>query len=837
MAVATHVGTGTPVSLTTTAAVGYPTGLAANDLVFLAAASGDSTVGSAPSGWTLVTSATQGSTNIALFKKDTVSGSESGTVTVTTASGTKGRAWMTAYRAPGGYTTAVQSSQALTDATSNTDVAVTGSMTTTTDDLLACFVMGAGDFTAGLFTGFNITQTGATLSSLTVTTNGRTGTNTMQHFGGHKSVTTGATAATVTATGTGNATGATGAGVGIVLRSTAAGGSGYPVKVKVAGTFVSANLKVRQGGAWVTPANITAYHPATAATDERTNMPWNLQQTYGATPPVMAHYVPWFPQRANSAGTYYQNVWMKPGAVESGTDHRLYGGFIRDMPPAQGAGGTTYKADDMYLEVTRAAAAKIDGFFVDIVGIGSTSQSITNLALLFDAADRYYTETGRRFWITPMLDCHATASASVLQAGSTTLADVTASANAVADAFAPFMAEPALWKHDGAIVLPIYAPEFWGGRSNPTSDRVTFFSAMKSRLATYGHAVSFWYCYQQTWTDYAGTFNSGAFGHGRWGDRDAVATAAANNYNVNAPSYCHTTYSKPWMHFVSPGDQRPNDSRSLTLTYSTTASSSSGASTVTYSTGNAANIYKGCTIKFANHTTVYTVSQINRSTGVATLTSALTAAVPSSTSSTITRNYYRYWEQLGSQTFENTWTAAINGQAEAVQITTWNDYAEHAHIAKTVNHGSVWLDLTTYWLHKYKTEAFPTIVRDGLYLFHRRQPVGLYNFGSSLQTRYGRVDGSTSAADNVEVLAFLTSSATIQLLVDGVVTQTASGVAGMNRFTWALPSSGTISARAQRASVTVSGTVVTSDTPIASSDVADDFHYRAFSSLRQSTGT
>lgn len=62
-------------------------------------------------------------------------------------------------------------------------------------------------------------------------------------------------------------------------------------------------------------------------------------------------------------------------------------------------------------------------------------------------------------------------------------------------------------------------------------------------------------------------------------------------------------------------------------------------------------------------------------------------------------------------------------KADLIQIPTWSDYAEGAHLNPSTNHGWCWLDLNFYHMIRFKTGSFPTITRDALYLTHRRQPL------------------------------------------------------------------------------------------------------------------
>ena len=540
--------------------------------------------------------------------------------------------------------------------------------------------------------------------------------------------------------------------------------AGWPVKVLQSGVWVAGSLRVRQVGAWVKPTNVSAYHPGTpGTTEQRLNLPWDLPAAYStSSSPVFAHYVPWFPLSINNAATtgdpyrsatsndYYEKTWIKPGAVEGATDHRVYGGYTRDRPLNQPAGNaSTYKLDNMKTEVQRALDAKIDGFMVDMVSITPTSENWLNLTRLFDASDAVFASTGKRLWIVPIVDGSA--------------AGIKANATSTADAVGGLLSRPAIWKPGGVFTLPIFAPE-------SATSPLTFWTAVKNRLeSTWATPTQLWFCYVATWNaaNTATALNSIAYGHGRWGDRDSDTTGADTTSNRQAASTCHTTYTgKKWLHFVAPGDTRPNDT--------------------------------------------------NQAGG------------------------YRTWENKGDLTFTNTWLAAIgdgtHDAADAVQMTTWNDFAENAHTCPSFNNGYVWVDLNTYYMTKFKTGSYPTIVRDGLYLFHRPHSTSLSSF-TGVQTRFALSWGATAAVNIVSVVAFLTAPATVEFLVNGSVSGTQSGVAGYNRWEFALPASGVVSARATRSSVVVAGTTVTSTLTLGGSQVADDRHYRAYSSLRQYTNT
>lgn len=510
----------------------------------------------------------------------------------------------------------------------------------------------------------------------------------------------------------------------------------------------------------------TGGSPGTDGTVMTTNaLPWDLLTSYSTAKPVMAHYFTQFPLRHSNAATpsYYINNWLKPGAIENGTDHRVYGGWLRDIPFNRPVLGSDWKLQDMRQEIQWALDAKIDGFFVDMLSIDTNSAHWTNLMLLFQASDAEFAASGRRCWIAPMPDgtagpCNASISG--------TTVNISASATTLVNAILRLKDEAALWKPWGKFVLPIFGPEkFKSGITNPDSDRITYWTKVKNDLTAASMPTDLWACYVDSWTapQCAPAFNSIVIGHGRWGGRDDVDTGSTNNNNGGAAEHCHTTFNRKWMHFGSPGDTRPRDK---------------------YPSG---TNYQG----------------------------------------------YRVWEPRGTKTLHNTMTAAING-ADMTQLTTWNDYSEHAHIVPSRNNSYVWVDLLTYYIVKYKTGDYPRILRDGLYMVHRVHPYAkAHSTFTGVQSKFAIHVGATAQLDIVEVRAFLTAAATVEFLVNGTVTDTRSVPAGDTRMEFALPATGVVSARVKRNNVVVDRTTVTSSITLGGAQVADDFHPRCFSSLRQ----
>ncbi|MER6196476.1 glycoside hydrolase family 71 protein [Streptomyces sp. NPDC001586] len=126
-----------------------------------------------------------------------------------------------------------------------------------------------------------------------------------------------------------------------------------------------------------------------------------------------------------------------------------------------------------------------------------------------------------------------------------------------------------------------------------------------------------------------------------------------------------------------------------------------------------------------------------------------------------------YDEAGNTATLRSTWTHAIEDGADWVQLTTWNDYSEGSQFAPSLHNGYAYLDLSSYYLTRFKTGSWPKIVRDTLYLTARTQfanadPTGDQSLLMSLRK------GSAPPRDTVEVLSFLSGPAVVRTTVGSV---------------------------------------------------------------------
>jgi SpoIID/LytB domain protein len=125
-----------------------------------------------------------------------------------------------------------------------------------------------------------------------------------------------------------------------------------------------------------------------------------------------------------------------------------------------------------------------------------------------------------------------------------------------------------------------------------------------------------------------------------------------------------------------------------------------------------------------------------------------------------------YDESRNTENLRLTWDAAISGNADWVQIPTWNDYSENTQVSPSTHVGWAPLDISSYYLTRYKTGVWPEIVRDVVYISHRVQPAGAVPTGGQKMLMKIR-RGSSSPRDKVEILSFLESPATIDVTIGG----------------------------------------------------------------------
>jgi len=142
-----------------------------------------------------------------------------------------------------------------------------------------------------------------------------------------------------------------------------------------------------------------------------------------------------------------------------------------------------------------------------------------------------------------------------------------------------------------------------------------------------------------------------------------------------------------------------------------------------------------------------------------------------------------YWEAGNSSAFRDAWTSSIQGDADWVQLVTWNDYSESGEIApftdatlqRTI--GTGYYDLNGYYAAWFLTGQQPQITHDVLYYFYRREAT---TAAAPAQSQSAGIATGTPEND-IELLAFLTSPGVLKITIGGK-TFTQNAAAGIISF-------------------------------------------------------
>jgi hypothetical protein len=147
------------------------------------------------------------------------------------------------------------------------------------------------------------------------------------------------------------------------------------------------------------------------------------------------------------------------------------------------------------------------------------------------------------------------------------------------------------------------------------------------------------------------------------------------------------------------------------------------------------------------------------------------------------------YEAQNSLAYRVSWESqiALGSSLGNMMIVTWNDFGESTAMQNSQNQSNEpstgFYDLTGYYTTWWGNGAAPTITNDAIMYFYRRQTyLAAHNATiSGLTTPPTLVSGETPS-DNIEMVAFLTSPATLSITISGV-TATQAGTTGLNVFT------------------------------------------------------
>lgn len=182
-------------------------------------------------------------------------------------------------------------------------------------------------------------------------------------------------------------------------------------------------------------------------------------------------------------------------------------------------------------------------------------------------------------------------------------------------------------------------------------------------------------------------------------------------------------------------------------------------------------------------------------------------------------------EQRGFGTLRNTWLSVIQGAgADWAHLVTWNDIGEHSHMYPNTAGQWAFYDLNAYYAAWFKTGTAPPINKDAIYYSHR---IAQTPSGTDMRLRH------QPWANVVDVMAFLTAPATVEIITAAGTTSQAFG-AGLQTMTAPLPTSGKPRIRIVRNGQPVVNTE--SQFTVGPMPAEHDVVYRAGGSLRTSLG-
>jgi len=144
---------------------------------------------------------------------------------------------------------------------------------------------------------------------------------------------------------------------------------------------------------------------------------------------------------------------------------------------------------------------------------------------------------------------------------------------------------------------------------------------------------------------------------------------------------------------------------------------------------------------------------------------------------------FRFWEAGNSAAFRGAWTGSIQGDADWVQLVTWNDFSETSAISPATDAtlqrtiGTGYYNLTGYYASWFLTGQQPQITHDVLYYFYRREST---TAAVPAQSQADSIATGT-AQNNIELLAFLTSPGVLKITIGGK-TYTQNAAAGTVSF-------------------------------------------------------
>ena len=127
-----------------------------------------------------------------------------------------------------------------------------------------------------------------------------------------------------------------------------------------------------------------------------------------------------------------------------------------------------------------------------------------------------------------------------------------------------------------------------------------------------------------------------------------------------------------------------------------------------------------------------------------------------------------FWEARNTEAFRAAWMKAISDDVSWIDLITWNDYSEATEIEPSSGTQFLFYDLAAYYISWFRSGHAPEIMRDAIFYSHRNQilkPDEPLAQGDKPFTLLGK----TPLSNEIEMIAFLTQPATLQIEIAGQV--------------------------------------------------------------------
>lgn len=128
---------------------------------------------------------------------------------------------------------------------------------------------------------------------------------------------------------------------------------------------------------------------------------------------------------------------------------------------------------------------------------------------------------------------------------------------------------------------------------------------------------------------------------------------------------------------------------------------------------------------------------------------------------------FGFFESHNADAFFKQWDYAIENNAPAVHLITWNDYSEATEISPSSGTQFFFYDLTRYFSAKYKQGVAPKIKRDAIYYNYRTQVVVENSEEKTWPSVSFRNMGQSPITNDIEAIVFLTKPATLRVTIGG----------------------------------------------------------------------